>query len=242
MILHGDCIQLMRHLPDQSVDMIFCDLPYGKTKCSWDSPIPMADLWQQYNRIIKPDRAIVFTASQPFSSQLVMSNPKAFKYSMVWEKSKASGFLNAKIRPMAAHEDILVFSKGRVPYYPQKSAGEAYDKGVRKQQTDDDIYGKYSRTRVASEGERYPRSVIYFKTAESEGKTFHKTQKPLALCEYLISTYTQPRETVLDNCMGSGSAGIAAMKLGRKFIGMEKDKDIFNIAMERMYGEPYYVD
>lgn len=233
-LLHGDCLELMQDIPNKSVDMILADLPYETTNCVWDSAIPFEPLWEQYERIIKDKGAIVLTASQPFTSALVMSNPKMFKYTWVWEKSKATGFLNAKIRPLVAHEDIVVFCKGKPPYYPQMTEGIAYNKGVRKGQSKGDIYGNFEQVEVKSSGMRYPRSVQYFKTAESEGKTYHKTQKPLCLMEYLIKTYTMKGETVLDNTFGSCTCGVACVNTNRNFIGIEKDENYFNIGLKRI--------
>jgi len=232
MILNGDCLDLMSDLPQ--VDMVLCDLPYGTTQCSWDTPLDLERLWALYRKICKGP--IVLFAKSPFDKVLAVSNLKALRYEWIWEKSKATGFLNAKKRPLEAHESILVFSDRTPPYYPQMTPGEPYDKGVRKKQTEDDIYGQFNQTHIKSSGQRYPRSVVYFKTAESEGKTFHKTQKPVDLCRYLIRTYTQPGQVILDNCMGSGTTGIAARLEDREFIGIEKDEAMFNIAKERLNG------
>lgn len=229
----GDCLELMRELPDASVELILCDLPYGTTQCRWDAIVPLKRLWAQYRRIIKPEGVIVLTAAQPFTSALVMSNPDWFRYDLVWEKSKASGFLNAKRQPLRAHESILIFSNRAPPYFPQMEGGKAYDKGVRKAQTDNDVYGRFCQARVKSEGARYPRSVLKFKTAEREGG-HHKAQKPIALMEYLVRTYTSPGDMVLDNCMGSGTTGVACAQAGRRFIGMEMDAGYFEIARNRI--------
>ncbi len=233
-IYNQDCIVGTKQLPDSSIDMVLSDLPYGTTNCSWDSIIPTHLLWQGYNRVCKKDAAIVLTASQPFTSMLVMSNPKNFKYSLVWEKSKATGFLNAKRRPLVAHEDILVFCNGKVPYHPQMQAGEPYDKGVRKDPSPDDVYRTYNKARVKSSGLRYPRSVLYFKTAESESTVIHKTQKPVSLFAYLIKTYTKEGNIVLDSCIGSGTTAVACMQTGRRYIGYEKDPKNYNAAIARV--------
>lgn len=235
-ITNCDCLgELgMPRIADGSVDMVLCDLPYGTTQCKWDTIIPFEKLWEQYKRIIKPNGSIILTASQPFTSVLIMSNPKMFKYQWIWEKSKATGFLNAKRRPLVAHEDILVFCKGIPPYNPQMTEGTAYNKGIRKEQTVDDVYGSFDQTEVKSDGLRYPRSVVYFKTAESEGKTWHKTQKPVALGEYLINTYTNPGDTIVDNCAGSGSFLVSAVNTHRNYIGFELDKGYYDIAVKRM--------
>lgn len=171
--------------------------------------------------------------AEPFSSLLRCSNIKDFKYDWVWEKSKATGFLNSKKQPLRSHEIISVFYRKQPQYNPQMFKGEAYNKGIRKQQTQDDVYGSFEQVEVKSEGMRFPRSVQYFKTAECEGG-FHKTQKPVALLEYLIKTYTQEGETVLDFTMGSGSTGVAAKNLNRSFIGIELDEKYFQIAKERI--------
>lgn len=232
LLLHGDCLDLMAQIPDGSVDMILCDLPYGTTACKWDTVIPFEPLWEQYKRLIKKNGAIVLFGSQPFTSALVMSNPKWFKYQWVWEKSKASGYLNAKIMPMMAHEDILVFGEGRVTYNPSMVKGEPYNKGTAHRPTE--VYGKQVATTVKSDsGDRYPRSVAYFVTAEREGK-LHPTQKPVALLEYLIKTYTNPNEVVLDNTMGSGTTGVACENTNRGFIGIERDEKYFDIAEKRI--------
>lgn len=233
-IYQGDCLELMNNIADKSIDMILCDLPYGTTQCKWDATIPFEPLWEKYNRIIKDNGTIVLTASQPFTSQLINSNLKMFKYTWVWEKSKATGFLNSKKRPLVAHEDICVFYKKPPKYNPQMTIGEAYNKGVRKQQTEDDVYGKFDQVEVKSEGLRYPRSVQYFKTAESEGKTIHKTQKPVALFEYLIKTYTNEGDIVLDNCIGSGTTAIASMNTNRNWIGIELEEAYVHKANERI--------
>jgi DNA modification methylase len=234
-VYNMDCLEGMKMIPDKSIDMILCDLPYGTTQCKWDTVIPFEPLWGQYKRVIKDNGAIVLTSSQPFTSALIMSNPNWFKYSWVWEKSKATGFLNAKKRPLVAHEDICVFYKKPPLYNPQMTSGDSYNKGIRKKQTDDDVYGKFNQVEVKSEGARYPRSVQYFKTAESEGKTIHKTQKPIALFEYLIKTYTNEGEIVLDNCMGSGTTALACINTKRNFIGFELDSVYFKLANERIH-------
>lgn len=230
----GDCLEVMKTIENKSVNLIYCDLPYGTTQCKWDEIIPYNEMWIECKRVLKDYGTIVFHAQQPFTSALIMSNPKMFKYTWVWEKSKATGFLNSKIRPLVAHEDIVVFAKNKPPYNPQMTNGTAYNKGVRKEQTKNDVYGSFEQVEVKSEGLRYPRSVQYFKTAESEGKTYHKTQKPLDLCKYVIKTYTNENETVLDFTMGSGSTGVACVNTNRNFIGIEMDENYFNIAKDRI--------
>lgn len=239
-LLQGDCLELMKGIPNGSIDMILCDLPYGTTACKWDSILPFEPLWEQYERVIKDKGAIVLTASQPFTSALVMSNPDLFKYEWIWEKSKASNFMLARKQALKAHESVLVFGKGSLVYYPQKTDGKPYsgEKRAGKKGSNSEVYGgnvpNPTFRNGSKDGKRFPRSVQYFKTAETEGKTFHPTQKPVALFEYLIKTYTNEGEVVLDNCMGSGSAGVACKNLKRNFIGMELDEEYFNIAKKRI--------
>jgi len=232
-LMNGDCLNLMKTIPDSSVDMVLTDPPYGTTACKWDSVIPFEPMWAELKRIIKPNGAIVLFGAEPFSSLLRCSNIKDFKYDWVWEKSKATGFLNSKRQPLRAHEIISVFYSKPPTYTPQMTEGVAYNKGVRKEQTQNDVYGSFDQVEVKSDGLRFPRSVQYFKTAESEGG-FHKTQKPVALLEYLIKTYTQEGETVLDFTCGSGSTLVAAKNTNRHAIGIELDETYFKIAQDRI--------
>lgn len=232
-LYQGDCLELMKDIPDKSIDMILCDLPYGITQNSWDCYIPLDKLWEQYTRIIKPNGAIVLTSSGIFTAQLIMSQPKLYKYKWIWEKSKPTNFLNAKKQPLRKHEDVCVFYKKQPTYNPQMTQGKPYDKGVRKDQQTGS-YGDFQPVHVHSSGERYPTDIIYFKTAECEGEVVHPTQKPVALLEYLIKTYTNEGETVLDNCMGSGSTGVACANTGRNFIGIESDEDYYKVARKRI--------
>jgi hypothetical protein len=229
----GDCLIELPKI-NQKIDLIYCDLPFGTTQCSWDSIIDFEKMWIEVCRLADKHTPIVFHAQQPFTSALIMSNPNMFKYTWVWEKSKATGFLNSKKRPLVAHEDIVVFCKGTPPYYPQMTNGIAYNKGLRKQQTENDVYGKYKQTITKNEGNRYPRSVQYFKTSESEGKTYHKTQKPIDLCKYIINTYTKEGDTVLDFTAGSGTVGVACKELNRNAILIEKDIDSFKKINQRI--------
>ena len=238
-ILLGDCLELMKDIPNGSIDMILCDLPYGTTACKWDTIIPFDKLWEQYERIIKPNGAIVLTASQPFTSALVMSNPKMFKYEWIWEKSKASNFLLAKKQPLKAHESILVFAKETPIYYPQKTKGEPYsgEKRAGKKGSITDVYNNVPNPTFrngSEDGLRLPRTVQYFKTPESEGKTIHPTQKPVDLFRYLIRTYTNEGEIVLDNTAGSGTTAIACLHEKRKYIVIEKDQNYFEKIKERV--------
>jgi site-specific DNA-methyltransferase (adenine-specific) len=235
-LYNGDCLEIMKNIADKSVDMILCDLPYGTTACKWDTVIPFEPLWEQYRRVIKPNGAIVLTASQPFTSALVMSNPKMFKYDWCWKKSKVTGVLNAKRQPLRTKEDILVFSLSSPVYNPQGVV--ACDKrtgtGVSSSGKQGDATGKITQTsdgKYTQKTTRYPRNVLEI---PSEGKTVHPTQKPVALFEYLIKTYTNPGELVLDNCMGSGTTGVACQHLNRNFIGIELDENYFNIAKNRI--------
>jgi hypothetical protein len=228
----------MKDIPDKSIDMILCDLPYGTTQCKWDSIIPFELLWGQYRRVIKPNGAIVLTAMQPFTSALVMSNPKMFKYDWTWKKPRGTGHLNAKRQPMRDKEDVLVFSDGVPVYNPQYSKGGPYSKMKGGRTTRDstaDCYGSFyngAEYRNDNKGFRYPKQVIEFGVVERN--TLHPTQKPVPLFEYLIRTYTNEGEIVLDNCMGSGTTAIACINTGRNFIGIELDETYFNIAQKRI--------
>lgn len=221
-VFQGDCLEVMRDIPNQSIDMVLCDLPYGTTQNKWDSIIPLEDLWKEYDRIIKPNGAIVLTSQGVFTAKLILSNIKNFKYKVVWEKSKPTNFLNAKIQPLRKHEDICVFYKKQPVYNPQKTKGVPYNKGVRKNQLSGS-YGDFNPVEVKSSGERYPTDIVYFKTAESEGKVVHPTQKPISLGRYFIRTYTNKGDIVLDNTCGSGSFLVAAVLEERNFIGIEKN-------------------
>jgi len=289
-ILLGDCLDLMKDIPDGSIDMVLCDLPYGTTQCKWDTVIPLDELWKEYNRVCKINAAIVLTAAQPFTSNLVMSNPKYFKYNWIWEKSKATGYLNAKKMPMRAHEDVCVFYRKPPTYNPQMVQGKPYDKGTAHRPTS--VYGaqglkektkkrkelkkllleenslelirqemdkmglewtiidktqtmvdkiidavKPLKTTVKNDtGLRYPRTVQYFKTAESEGKKsiIHPTQKPLALFEYLVKTYSNEGDLILDNCIGGGTTAVACINTNRNYIGMELDEEYHKKCLERI--------
>ena len=232
-LYHGDCLEIMKDIPDGSIDMVLCDLPYGITQNRWDSVIPLGDLWVEYNRVTKMNGAIVLTSAGLFTARLIMSNPSMFKYKWIWEKSKATNFLNAKKQPLRKHEDVCVFYLEQPNYNPQMRDGEPRMVGPYSLQRGA-TYGDYHKTQRNNEGKYYPTDMLYFKTAESEGKVLHSTQKPVALCEYLIKTYTNPGDTILDNCMGSGTTGVAAINTGRNFIGIELDDKYFGIAKERI--------
>ena len=226
-LMQGDCLQMMRNIPDGSVDMILADPPYGTTACKWDSIIPLEPMWEQLKRVIKSNGAIVMTASQPFTSILGASNIKDLRYSWVWEKTAATGHLNAKRMPMKNAEDVLVFYAKQPTYNPQNL--KPFNKVVRRS-NNGGCYGKSGNENL-QEFTNYPRTIQKF---ASEGKTVHSTQKPVALMEYLIKTYTNEGETVLDFTMGSGTTGVAASNLRRDFIGIELDADYFKIAQERI--------
>jgi len=227
-MLHlGDCLEVMQDIPDGSVDAVICDPPYGTTACKWDVVIPFGPMWAQLKRIVKPNGAIVLTASQPFTSALVMSNVAMFKYCWVWKKTAATGHLNAKRMPMSDSEDVLVFYRHQPVYNPQGliSHGKTVRRGG-----NGGCYGESGKENF-QEFTNYPRRTLEI---PSEGKTVHPTQKPVALMEYLIRTYTNPSETVLDFTFGSGTTGVAAANTGRRFIGIERDFDYFNAASDRI--------
>lgn len=223
----------MKEIPSKSIDMILCDLPYGHTQNHWDSIIPLNPLWRLYKRIIKDRGVIVLTGQGLFSGMLIMSNQEMFKYKICWIKSKPTNFLNVKKQPLRKHEDILVFYKNQPKYFPQMSMGEPYNKGFRKDQFTGS-YGEFKTVEVKSNGERYPTDVVYFKTAESEGEVYHGTQKPVELGKYLIKTFTKPNDIVLDNACGSGSFCVAAVLEGRKFIGIEKNEEIYRFKKHKI--------
>lgn len=227
-LINGDCLQEMAKIPDGSVDMVLCDLPYGTTACKWDTVIPFAPLWAHYRRVCKRNAAIVLTASQPFTSALVMSNVREFKYDWTWRKTKVTGVLNAKHQPLRCKEDIVVFCEGVSTY----NAQGLLPKGtMTKQGGNSANYGERNATEYFQEWANWPRQVIDF---PSEGKTVHPTQKPVAMMEYLIRTYSNEGQTVLDNTMGSGTTGVACKNTNRNFIGIELDKAYFDIASKRI--------
>lgn len=224
-VVQGDTIAKMKELPDNSVDLLLVDLAYGTTQNKWDSVILLPDLWEQYHRVVKENGAMIFTASGVFTAKLILSNPKDYKYNYTWIKSKATNFLNAKKQPLRKHEDILVFYRKQPTYNPQMTSGSAYSKGIRKDQITGS-YGDFRPVLVKSKGKRYPVDVLYFKTAEAEGKVVHPTQKPVSLGSYLIRTFSNPGDVVLDNTSGSGSFLVAALQEGRNFIGIEKNENV----------------
>lgn len=232
-IKQGDCLELMKEIPDKSIDMILCDLPYGTTACKWDSVIPFEPLWGGYLRVIKDNGAIVLFGSEPFSTELRHSNLKMYKYDWVWNKKKAGNIFLAKYQPMKIHENIMVFGKGKVNYFPIMIPREKIKKS-KNYGTGETMGGnRVKEDKVYTYTKKNPISILEFSNAVQKGKV-HPTQKPVALLEYLIKTYTNEGETVLDNCMGSGSTGIACINTNRNFIGYELDEHYFQIAKERI--------
>ena len=236
----GDCLEIMPQIPDGSISAIIADLPYGTTKNNWDSIIPLDKLWAQYERVIKPNGAIVLFSQQPFTSMLVMSNPKMFKYEWIWEKENGTGFLNANHAPLKIHENILIFGKGAtsptkksVPmtYNPQKTKGKPY---TAVQGYTGNNYSHTVGNVTVSDGMRYPTDILRFQRDKDK---YHSTQKPVELCQYLIRTYTNSGGVILDNCMGSGSTIVAAIREKRQYIGIEKNEHFFDIAKERIAAE-----
>ena len=234
-LYHDDMFDAFDHIPDHSIDLLLTDFPYGtiNRRNIWDNVIDLPLFWSVVDRICKPNTPIISTAANPFTSVLITSNLRDFRYTLVWEKSKASGYLNSKRQPLRAHEDIVVFYRKQPVYHPQMTDGNPYDKGTAVRDTE--VYGVQTKeVHVQNQsGLRYPRSVLYFVTAEREGK-LHPTQKPIALYEYLVNTYSNPGDMVLDPCMGSGTTGVAALNTGRLFTGIEQDSDYFQKASDRL--------
>lgn len=232
-LYHGDCFDIMPKIPDKSVDMILCDMPYGMTACNWDTIINLDQLWIEYKRITKPNSAIVLTASQPFASRLVMSNPKMFRYEWIWDKVRGSGFLSAKYRPIKQHENILVFSKKKANYYPIMTKR---DKVIKGKNYKHNIYRKLIKyeDKVFEYHYKYPNTILTIGKDEKKNTRIHPTQKPVALFEYLIRTYTKEGELVLDNCAGSCTTAIAAINTNRNWICIESNEEYYISAKERI--------
>lgn len=231
LLIEDDCLQAMSHIPDGAVDLVLCDPPYGTTQNTWDEHLPFDRLWEHYRRIVAPRGAVILMGHGAFTARVISSQLSLFRYKLVWVKSKATNFLNAKRQPLRKHEDICVFYVKQPQYRPQMRPGESYNKGVRKNQLTGS-YGDFDPVLVKSDGGRYPTDVIYFKTAESEGPVWHPTQKPVELGRYLVRTYTEPGALVLDNCFGSGSFLVAAALEGRDAIGIEKNEDVLEFRRE----------
>lgn len=234
-IYNEDCLEGMKRIPDKSIDMILCDLPYGTTNCKWDNVIPFEPLWEQYNRIIKEHCAIVLFGQEPFASRLRMSNIKMYKYDWVWDKHRTGGFLNAKKRPLKRVKNISVFSIKPPVYYPiMETRGKPRDKGCYGESgcNGSGVYGKFKPLKRVN-NIYYPTDILNFSNAVNKGK-LHPTQKPVELCEYLIKTYTNEGALVLDNCIGSGTTAVACINTNRNYIGFELDKHYFDVANERV--------
>jgi site-specific DNA-methyltransferase (adenine-specific) len=244
-LLHGDCLELMKELPDKSIDMILCDLPYETTRCRWDVIIDFKLLWKQYKRIIKDNGAIVLTSAQPFTSKLIMSNLEMFRYCWIWNKGKGSNFIMVKKQPLRIHEEVLIF--GNCTYNPQMTENKKYrdrrnenwlKQGTINRKGATTPKGIVSYSKNYNPSLLYPKSIIKINNHLQKEKRLHPTQKPVALMEYLIKTYTNEGNLVLDNCMGSGTTGVACKNLNRDFIGMELDEKYFNIAKQRIEDSP----
>lgn len=229
----GDCIELMKELPSQSIDLVLCDPPYGQTCCKWDTLLPLEDIWKELIRVCKDNACFLFFAKGLFSAKLILSNEKIFKYEIIWHKSRATNFLNSKRQPLRKHEKIIVFYKKQPTYNPQFTKGKPYIRV--KSQQESEVYRPMEEITIENiDGLRYPNDVVYYPTAENEGLQFHPSQKPIALLEYLIKTYSNENDTVLDFTMGSGSTGVACVNTNRSFIGFELDEKYFNIASKRI--------
>ena len=231
-VLQGDCLEVMKDIPDKSIDMILCDLPYGTTACKWDTIIPFEPLWAQYKRIIKDNGAIVLTASQPFTTLLINSNFYDFKYELIWDKVQGKQPFLAKIQPMKSHENILVFGKNKIKYNPQMWEGKLYTDKKAGQLDNTTHWVGHKRMDYENKSERYPVTIIKANNPNKKGQ--HPTQKPVALFEYLIKTYTNEGDLVLDNCAGSGTTGVACKNLGRNFILIEKEPEYIDIINKRL--------
>ena len=230
-IYKGDCLEILPTINDSSVDMIMADLPYGTTACKWDSIIPLEPLWKELNRISKPNAAMVFNAAQPFTTTLATSNMSNFRYEWIWEKPQGTNPMNVKIMPLKSHENILVFYNKKPTYNPQMWYSTPYSGFSSEQSKIGEVYGSAkSKHRNNPEGSRYPKTILKFK----QEKGLHPTQKPVGLMEYLIQTYTNKGDVVLDPTMGSGTTGVACINTDRKFIGIEREKKYFDVAKDRI--------
>ena len=232
-LIHGNCLIEMKNIPDKSIDMILCDLPYGTTACKWDTIIPFEPLWEQYERIIKDNGNIVLFGTGLFAYKLALSNERLFRYELIWKKSKCGSPLTAKFMPMKRHENILVFGRSASAYYPQMEKGKPYKRNYTPNKKNNMEYG-IKGVATDNKGTRYPISILDFAQQWRRQDQLHPTQKPVALIEYLIKTYTNEGETVLDNCMGSGTTMVACINTNRKGIGIEKDEKYFEIAKNRV--------
>ena len=231
----GDCLEIMKDIPDKSIDMILADLPYQATKNKWDSIIPLEPLWEQYKRIIKDNGAIVLFGQGKFTAKMMLSEPKLHRYNLIWDKVLSSGFLNANRMPLRSHEDIMVFYKRLPKYNPQKTKGKPNNSKGKPKQNENNNYGHFEFVDNKDElgGMKHPKSIVIFEKPHPS-ISIHPTQKPVELLEYLIKTYTKENDIVLDNVMGSGSTGVACINTNRNFIGIELDEDYFEIARKRI--------
>ena len=246
-LFHGDCLELMKTIPEHSVDMVLCDLPYGvlnksNPSAKWDSMIPFEPLWKQYKRITKPNAAIVLFSQGMFTAKLMMSNPKWWRYNLIWDKVLKNGFLNANRQPLRQHEDICIFCNGKTPYNPQMVPCYPRQKNHRRHKIGSELneniknrcYGIFGNVEDEITSVKYPTSIISIPKAHIKGKCYHPTEKPVPLLEYLIRTYTNENDLVLDNTMGSGSTGVACVNTNRKFIGIEMDEKYYDISCKRI--------
>jgi site-specific DNA-methyltransferase (adenine-specific) len=233
-LYHDNCFNILKTIPNKSVDMILADLPYGTTACKWDSILSLDDLWNEYHRICKDTAAMVFTCAQPFTTILAASNLKYLRYEWIWEKPQGTNPMNAKVMPLKSHENILVFYKKKPIYNPQMWYSTPYSGFSSESKKIGEVYGSAkSKHRDNPDGSRYPKTVLKFK----QEKKYHPTQKPVDLMKYLIKTYTDVGHVILDNTMGSGTTGVAAVRCSRDFIGIELEKKYFDIAQKRIYDE-----
>jgi site-specific DNA-methyltransferase (adenine-specific) len=231
-LVNADCFDVFPFIEDKSIDAIICDLPYGTTQNKWDSILPLNELWKEYKRILKDGGCIVLFGNQPFTSDLIYSNRDWFKYEIIWDKGRASGHLNAKIMPLRKHDNILIFAKKKTTYNPQFTNGDAYTR-TSKSETCRGNYGKHEDSTIVNDGYRYPTTIFYEPIGRQQNKT-HPTEKPIGLLEMLVKTYTNEGDTVLDNTMGSGTTNLACLKLNRKSIGIEKEKQYYDVAVRRL--------
>lgn len=237
-IINGDCLVEMKKLPKDSVDMILTDLPYGNTAMKWDNPIPLEPLWKEYRRVLKPNGAVALFATEPFASQLVCSNPRMFRYDLIWDKVNLyTGALLANKRPMRRHEQIMIFYRHQPTFNKQMRQGQPYSMSRNTLGVGEYSTNSYQRIKTVNNGEHNPCTILEFEGGNRSEKGYHPTQKPVALCEWLVKTYTNEGETVLDSCMGSGTTGVACLRTGRKFVGIELDYRYYVVAKKRLRQE-----
>lgn len=229
----GDCLDIISRLPDNSVDAVICDPPYGTTNAEWDKIIPIKEMWEQLHRVTKVDGNIILTSEQPYTSQLVVSDLKNFRFDIIYEKTAATGFYNASLRPLRAHEVILLFNRGKIYYCPQKTTGHERKTSLKRKKNSSEVYNANTSDTYYDSTERYPRSVVQFKK-DKQQLAVNSTQKPLALMEWLVNSFTQPGDVVLDFAFGSCTTGVACAKLGRNFIGIEKDRKAYVVGKLRL--------